>query len=150
LTVSSGGNTTVSIQLSAAAPSGGAVISLTSGNPTAFPLPASYLVPAGQLSISFTNRAGTVTSLTSVTLTATYNGSSQPTQVSVNPALSASFNYAQLTLGSGFSGPSGVAVDNAGNVFVADTDNNAVKEIMAAGGYTTVNTLAAGLFAAHN
>ena len=38
-----------------------------------------------------------------------------------------------ITLGSGFSGPSGVAVDASGNVFVADTLNNAVKEILAAG-----------------
>jgi DNA-binding beta-propeller fold protein YncE len=32
-------------------------------------------------------------------------------------------------LGSGFSFPSGVAVDSAGNVFVADSGNSAVKEI---------------------
>ena len=48
------------------------------------------------------------------------------------------------TLGSGFSYPCGVAVDGSGNVFVADTDNNAVKEILAAGGYTTVKTLGSG------
>ena len=34
------------------------------------------------------------------------------------------------TIGSGFSGPSGVAVDAAGDVFVADTGNNAVKEVL--------------------
>jgi DNA-binding beta-propeller fold protein YncE len=45
----------------------------------------------------------------------------------------------QTVLASGFSGPSGVAVDGSGNVYVADSDDNAVKEIMAAGGYTTVN-----------
>jgi hypothetical protein len=48
------------------------------------------------------------------------------------------------TLGSGFSGPEGVAVDRSGNVFVADTFNTSVKEILAAGGYTTVQTLASG------
>jgi len=37
-----------------------------------------------------------------------------------------------------------VAVDGSGNVFVADTYNNAVKENLAAGGYTTVNTLGSG------
>ena len=46
------------------------------------------------------------------------------------------------TLGSGFSSPTGVALNASGDVFVADTGNNAVKEILAAGGYTTVNTLA--------
>jgi len=49
-----------------------------------------------------------------------------------------------LTLGSGFSNPYGVAVDASGNIFVADYSNNAVKEILAAGGYTTVNTLGSG------
>ena len=44
----------------------------------------------------------------------------------------------------GSASPSGVAVDGSGNVFVADTGNNAVKEILAAGGYTTVNTLGSG------
>ena len=50
----------------------------------------------------------------------------------------------QSTLGSGFSFPIGVAVDGSGNVFVADASNDAVKEILAAGGYTTVNTLGSG------
>jgi len=50
----------------------------------------------------------------------------------------------QTTLGSGFANPFGLAVDGAGNVFVADTNNNAVKEILAAGGYTAVSTLGSG------
>ncbi len=37
-----------------------------------------------------------------------------------------------------------MAVDGSGNVFVTDSHNNAVKEIIAAGGYTTVNTLGSG------
>jgi sugar lactone lactonase YvrE/ribosomal protein S11 len=52
----------------------------------------------------------------------------------------------QITLGSGFLHPGGVAVDKDGNIFVADTGNNAVKEILAAGGYTTVNNLVSGSF----
>jgi len=38
-----------------------------------------------------------------------------------------------VTLGSGFDSPEGVAVDGEGNVFVADTFHNAVKEILATG-----------------
>jgi sugar lactone lactonase YvrE len=45
-------------------------------------------------------------------------------------AQTAHFSYAQLTLGGGFSSPSGVAVDGSGNVNVADYNNNAVKEIV--------------------
>jgi large repetitive protein len=40
-----------------------------------------------------------------------------------------------ITLPIGFSAPSGVAVDAGGNLFVADTGSNAVKEIPAAGGW---------------
>ncbi len=39
-----------------------------------------------------------------------------------------------LTLSSGFNFPYSVAVDASGNVFVADTFNNAVQEILAVGG----------------
>ena len=47
-----------------------------------------------------------------------------------------------ITLGSGFIHPTGVAVDAAGNVFVVDNGNNAVKEIPAGNG--TVQTIATG------
>ena len=39
-----------------------------------------------------------------------------------------------------------MAVDGSGNVFVADFGNGAVKEILAAGGYTTVKTLGSGFY----
>src|SRR6202041_3211436 len=48
--------------------------------------------------------------------------------LAVNGSIPAS-NPTINTLGSGFSEPSGVAVDGSGNVFVADSGNNAVKEI---------------------
>jgi len=41
---------------------------------------------------------------------------------------------APVSIGSGFSNPSGVAVDAAGNVYVADAGNGAVKKIPASGG----------------
>jgi len=47
-----------------------------------------------------------------------------------------------VTLGSGFINPHGVAVDAAGNVYVADYGNNAIKEIPAGGG--TPVTLGSG------
>ena len=40
--------------------------------------------------------------------------------------------------------PDGIAVDGSGNVFVAVGSQNAVYEILAAGGYTTVKTLGSG------
>ncbi len=46
-----------------------------------------------------------------------------------------------LGSGFGFGLPSGLAVDGSGNVFVSDSGNVAVYEILAAGGYATVNQL---------
>src|SRR5271157_6346788 len=63
---------------------------------------------------------------------------------SIASAQTAYFSGAQTTVGSGFSLPDSVAVDGSGNVYVADAGNNAVKEILAAGGYATINTLGSG------
>ncbi|HSJ42115.1 MAG TPA: hypothetical protein VK955_13835 [Xanthobacteraceae bacterium] len=49
---------------------------------------------------------------------------------------------ATITLGTGFDQPRGIALDTSGNVFFADISG--VKEIVKAGGYTTVNTLGSG------
>jgi sugar lactone lactonase YvrE len=50
-----------------------------------------------------------------------------------------------VQVGSGYDQPYGVALDSSDNVFVADGGNGAIKEVLAAGGYTTVNTLVSGL-----
>lgn len=67
------------------------------------------------------------------------------------PRLSAQtvhFSGAVRTLGSGFYGPWDVALDKSGNVFVADSYNNLVKEIVAVNGRIpaspTVKTLGSG------
>ncbi len=60
------------------------------------------------------------------------------------PQVTAHFSGAVTTLGSGFTKPAAAAVDSSGNVFVTDYGNNTVKEILAAGGYTTINTLGSG------
>jgi sugar lactone lactonase YvrE len=44
-------------------------------------------------------------------------------------AQTASFSYAQVTVGAGFTDPDGVAVDKSGNVYVADSANAAVYEV---------------------
>ena len=62
-------------------------------------------------------------------------------ETAISPLLPASSNVAAVaynsspaTLGSGFSGPTGVAVDAAGNVYVADSTNKKVKKIPAGNG----------------
>lgn len=72
-----GGNTAVgTVTLNGAAPSGGALVMLSSNNAAAT-VPASVLVPAGQTSATFTAQTSAVTSLITATIRATY-GSSTP------------------------------------------------------------------------
>lgn len=76
-----------------------------------------------------------------VAATASFSGSAAGAQT-------AKFVGVQTTLSSSFSSPYGLAVDGSGNVYVADSGNNAVKEIMAVNGSIpaspTINTLATG------
>ena len=46
----------------------------------------------------------------------------------------------QTTVGTGLNGPSGVAVDAAGNVYIADTNNNQLVEVLASGGQQVLDT----------
>ena len=49
-----------------------------------------------------------------------------------------------VTLGTGFDGPAGIAVDTAHNVVFAEVAGNAVQALTAASGYKTVETLGSG------
>jgi hypothetical protein len=48
---------------------------------------------------------------------------------------------ASKTIGGGFNQAGSLAVDDSGNIFAVDVNNGAVKEILAAGGYTTIKAL---------
>ena len=61
-------------------------------------------------------------------------------------AQTAHFTASISPIGNGILAPYGVALDASGNVFVADNGNHAIKEILAAGGYTTVNTIVTGSY----
>jgi hypothetical protein len=75
------------VQLSTVAPAGGAVVQLTSSNPSAVPVPASVTVPAGKavLLSSFPFQIGQVTTTTAVTVTASLGSSSASFQLTVQP-----------------------------------------------------------------
>ncbi len=78
-----GSNTsTGTVTLSAAAPSGGAVISL-SDNSTAATVPASVTMAAGATSATFTITTSTVTASTSATLSAVYGGTTRTATLTV-------------------------------------------------------------------
>jgi hypothetical protein len=72
--------------LTGAAPSGGAVVTLSSANTSAASLPASVTVAAGASSATFAVNTSTVAANTGVTITATYAGVSRTTTLTVTPA----------------------------------------------------------------
>ncbi|HZN79284.1 MAG TPA: hypothetical protein VFC01_06295 [Mycobacterium sp.] len=80
-----GGNTAQgTVTLTSGAPSGGAVVSLSSSSNSAS-VPASVLVAAGATTVSFTVSTSTVAASTSATLTATYNTVSRTVVLTVTP-----------------------------------------------------------------
>ena len=71
--------------LTAAAPSGGALVTLSSSNPAVASAPASVTVAAGASSASFSVTTSAVSANTSVTFTATYNATSRTSTLTVTP-----------------------------------------------------------------
>ncbi|HKY05527.1 MAG TPA: hypothetical protein VJQ56_11590, partial [Blastocatellia bacterium] len=73
-----------SITLTSAAPSGGAVVTLTSSNTTAATVPASITVAAGATGATFTVTTRSVSSSTPVTISAAYGGVTRTATLTVN------------------------------------------------------------------
>jgi hypothetical protein len=80
-----GSGSTGTVTLSAAAPSGGAVIALASSNTGAATVPASVSVAAGTTSATFASNTSAVSTTTPVTITAAYNGVTRTATLTVNP-----------------------------------------------------------------
>ncbi|HSM87050.1 MAG TPA: hypothetical protein VLT16_12905 [Candidatus Limnocylindrales bacterium] len=97
----SGDSTLVAIQLSAAAPSNGAVISLSSSDPNAAPVPATVTMPANTAWMQFTMKVGQVTASTPVTLTATMNSGTASVQLTVLPPSLKSLTISPGTISGG-------------------------------------------------
>ncbi len=85
---------TGTVHLSAAAPSGGAVVALSSANTSLATVPASVTVPSGQLTATFTATTATVTQTTPVVISASLDG----TTVSTTLFLVVSRAVASVTL----------------------------------------------------
>jgi hypothetical protein len=81
-----GGNTSQgTASLTSAAPSGGAVVTLSSSNTSAATVPASVTVPAGAFSTTFTVSTASVTASTSLTISGTYGGATRSATLTVTP-----------------------------------------------------------------
>jgi len=84
-TVTGGTSSTGTATLSAAAPAGGATVTLGSSNATVVGVPASVTVPAGATSASFTITTTTVTASTAVTVSGAFGGASRSAVLIVTP-----------------------------------------------------------------
>ena len=78
-------SSTGTVTLTAGAPTGGAVVTLTSSNPAAADAPASVTVAAGATSATFSVTTTAVSANTSVTLSAAYSGVSRGATLTVTP-----------------------------------------------------------------
>ena len=83
--IGAGVATNGTVTLNQPAPAGGAVIALSASDPRAAKVPSTVTVPAGQSSATFQVQGSGVSAATVVTLTATYNGGSATTTVTVAP-----------------------------------------------------------------
>lgn len=80
-----GASSTAKVTLSAPAPTGGAVISLSSSNTAVAGVPATVTVPAGSTSASFSVATNTVSAVSTVTISATFAGVTKSAALTVNP-----------------------------------------------------------------
>jgi hypothetical protein len=83
--VTGGRTSTGTVTLSGPAPTGGAIVSLSSSDTTTAVLPSTVSIPAGGTSATFTVTTGVVTSTRSVTISAAYGGVTRTATLTVNP-----------------------------------------------------------------
>jgi uncharacterized protein (TIGR03790 family) len=83
--VTGGATSTGRVWLNDTAPAGGALITLSSQNPSVAAVPASILVPEGQTSATFNVTTNSVASNTGVQISASYNGVTEVAVLTVMP-----------------------------------------------------------------
>src|SRR5262245_18033768 len=85
MVVYSGASGMLALQLTAGVPASGATIALSSSHPSLVPMPATISMQGTHAWTQFPFTAGQVTTPTVVTLTATLNGTSASSQITVRP-----------------------------------------------------------------
>ncbi len=148
--IAAGTSTTATVTLNAAAPTGGAVVTLTSSNTSAATVPANLSVFDGQASGSFTVKAGTISADESVTITAAYNNTLAGATISVKapvappPPPPPPSGTVTMTLS-----PSGVGlVSGATQQFTATVSGTTNTAVIWTANFGTVTS--SGLFTAPN
>jgi hypothetical protein len=105
----SGQEQVVDVQLTSAAPAGGAVVELASSHPGATPIPATVTVPEGLAWTQFRFHYGQVTAPTDATITANLGPSTASAPITVNPPGLKALEPAPLSLTGG--SPGSVSVE---------------------------------------
>jgi len=135
-TVSGGRSATGTVSLTAAAPSTGALVNLSSANPAAS-VPSSVTVPASSSSASFAVNTTAVSSTTVGNITASYSGVNKSTTITVNPpapAVLSSLTLNPTTVVGGSTSVGTVTLDKvtANAVVVTLNSNKPAKAIVPA------------------
>jgi hypothetical protein len=124
-TVLGGASSTGTVTLNGAAPTGGAVVTLTSNDPSAT-VPASVTVAAGATNATFALTTTAVATSTQVTISATYSAT-QGAILTINPATLSSVSLSPTTLIGGASATGTVTLGSAApasGAVVTLTSNN--------------------------
>lgn len=147
------GTDACTVSLTAAAPSGGQVVSLASNN-TALVVPASVTVAANATSGSFTATASSVSTAQTVTLTATASGVSTTFGLKLNPSVptlsinSTTVNFGNVT--SGDTATQSVTLTSSGTAPVTISGISIAGSLFTATGVTAPLTLNPGQTATLN
>jgi PKD repeat protein len=140
--VTGGTSSTGTVTLSGVAPTGGAIVSLSSSNTAAAQVPANVTVAAGSTTATFTVTTSSVASVTSITITGTYNSGSKTATLTVNPvSVSGQIAFVQQKTATYSSVSSVVATLGAaphpGSALVLFSANNSVNITGISGGGVT-------------
>jgi IPT/TIG domain/PQQ-like domain len=128
-TVVGGSTSTGTVTLSGPAPSGGAVVSLISDNPSVASVPATVTVSAGQTTASFTVTTSAVSTATRVTITASYGTGRVSATLTVNPPSLVSLTLVPNTVRGGTPSTGTVVLNGpapAGGVVVRLSSSNPI------------------------
>ena len=129
-----GANSTGTVTLNAAAPTGGAIVTLQSSNPSAAQVPASVTIAAGSTSTTFTITTTPVAANTSVTISGTY-GVTRTTTLTVNAATLSSITRSPTSVVGGNNSTGTVTLNGAapsGGVTVTlQSSNRAAAQVPA-------------------
>lgn len=128
--IAGGVTTTATVTLNQPAPAAGAVLTLSASDPKAAKVPATITVPAGQSSVSFPVQGSGVSIATTVILSATFNGATASTSVTVAPGDKPSITAATYSQSTHVLTVSATDTNPAATIAVQNANNNAILGTM--------------------